>query len=94
MGFRAARTPIGAPPAPPDGSSWWPLAYEKYEAACRRCHTTTMATPSPGVSSKICPVNPRKGCIDCHMPARKVFEFQEAPTTMAEHRIAVFRELH
>jgi tetratricopeptide (TPR) repeat protein len=45
-----------------------------YEAVCLRCHSTTGPTPSsPRAEEKaglaaICPVNPTKDCLSCHMP--------------------------
>jgi hypothetical protein len=37
-----------------------------YEAACLSCHQAT------GVTQKACPVSPRGGCVDCHMPRREI----------------------
>src|SRR6185312_11207376 len=34
-----------------------------YEAACLSCHS--------GPSQTACPVSPKAGCIDCHMPKRE-----------------------
>lgn len=48
-----------------------------YERACRSCHDT-------GASR--CPVNPRDGCIPCHMPPQHVTR----GVTMADHFIRVF----
>lgn len=52
------------------------------EAKCRSCHaraagprretTGTPRQPDPrplGVAKTVCPVNPAKGCLDCHMPS-------------------------
>jgi tetratricopeptide (TPR) repeat protein len=48
-----------------------------YEAKCLSCHATTSAqgqpapVRSPGGEAAFrspCPVNPRQGCLDCHMP--------------------------
>jgi hypothetical protein len=41
-----------------------------YEAACLSCHPGPAAdSPGPGGQAP-CPVNPTRGCIDCHMPRR------------------------
>lgn len=49
-----------------------------YERACRSCHDT-------GPSR--CPVNPREGCVGCHMPPQEVTR----GVTMADHWIRVVR---
>lgn len=36
----------------------------RYETVCRSCHEPDQGTP--------CPVNPREGCLSCHMPSRDV----------------------
>jgi hypothetical protein len=39
------------------------------------------------IAAKVCPVNPRDGCVTCHMPRREVVR----GITMADHWIRVFR---
>lgn len=61
-----------------------------YESACLRCHTAPGApAPVAGVlvQSRACPVNPRTGCIACHMPKRQVFPLSRSPIKMADHLI-------
>jgi hypothetical protein len=41
----------------------------KYEAACLTCHGGQTAKPPATV--KACPVNPKSGCIECHMPSQE-----------------------
>ncbi len=63
-----------------------------YEAVCLSCHTATAAhRPQPLRTAAImlCPVNPRDGCITCHMPARKMIANNSIPTLMADHFIRV-----
>lgn len=52
-----------------------------YEATCLSCHR------SP--SQAVCPVSPRSGCLDCHMPRRDVARGM----MMADHWIRVIPEL-
>jgi hypothetical protein len=60
-----------------------------YEAACLKCHEPAVAAgPAAG---KPCPVNPKTGCVPCHMPKRAVFKNTEIPTMMADHFITVHR---
>jgi hypothetical protein len=69
-----------------------------FEAACLRCHSNSTA-PHAGPASvaaatpkaAICPVNPRTGCIGCHMPKRKVFPSSQIPISMADHLIWAYR---
>ncbi len=67
-----------------------------YEEACLRCHSPTphaAAGPSSvAVNGKACPVNPRDGCIPCHMPKRKVFALSQIPIDMADHLIWAYRK--
>ena len=68
---------------------------KKYEAICLTCHATTAGTNhSPSVqrtAAKTCPVNPKTGCIGCHMPARQAIANTQLPTFMADHFIRVHR---
>jgi len=64
---------------------------------CHNPHHSGAASPSAGAAGhaagaqatpgKICPVNPRSGCIPCHMPKRKVFPVSQIPISMADHLI-------
>jgi hypothetical protein len=40
---------------------------ESYEAACLSCHEAEAKSTD---TMRPCPVNPRNGCIECHMPLR------------------------
>lgn len=63
-----------------------------YESACLKCHTPPAASAAgPTTAGKACPVNPRSGCIPCHMPKRVVFKNTDIPTSMADHLIAVHK---
>ena len=74
-----------------------------YVAACLNCHSdgpalpvgeaaadsqpeTAGAPPVPQIA--ICPVNPRDGCIACHMPSRSTI----LQVRLTQHRIAVYRD--
>lgn len=76
-----------------------------YEAICLKCHGSPASAPAaPDRSAKpepqprltvrghVCKVNPRSGCVGCHMPRSKVFGDTSLPTMMADHRIRVFRK--
>ncbi|ODU00784.1 MAG: hypothetical protein ABS79_02795 [Planctomycetes bacterium SCN 63-9] len=52
-----------------------------YEAICLSCHTAqeekgkpASLEPTASTTNKPCPVNPRNGCVECHMPLRKPSE--------------------
>lgn len=45
-------------------------------------------TPAASQATAFCPVNPRDGCIDCHMPTRSPIPHAR----FAHHRIAVYRQ--
>jgi hypothetical protein len=64
-----------------------------YEAVCLRCHAAS-ATNNSGVAvtkaNVICPVNPRNGCITCHMPGRQAVPNSGVTYRMADHRIAIY----
>lgn len=64
-----------------------------YEAACLKCHTSSppshSALPSQFVAGKSCSVNPKSGCIACHMPSRKAISNTHIPTMMADHFIRI-----
>ena len=78
------------------------LDHKSYERICLQCHSKATAalastgqrTPAPATQSPhMCPVNPRNGCIDCHMPRRSVFSgnHNKIPITMADHWIKINR---
>lgn len=54
-----------------------------YEARCLSCHTA----PRPGGPKRVvCPVNPSRGCVACHMPRAKI----EIPhSVFTDHHIRV-----
>lgn len=61
-----------------------------YEAVCLSCHTPRAAArPAPlrAQTVKLCPVNPRDGCVRCHMPTRPAMASSMLPTLMADHFI-------
>jgi hypothetical protein len=58
-----------------------------YEAACLNCHGPS-ADRSPD-AVRVCPVNPKNGCIGCHMPARNPFPHTKVPASIVDHRISV-----
>jgi hypothetical protein len=65
-----------------------------YEKACLSCHDNSASasnTQKQVVTGKACPVNPRTGCIPCHMPKREVLPTSDVDTMMADHDIRVFR---
>ncbi len=71
-----------------------------YEAACLSCHSTNAAPPPANqasgkhvVKAHACPVNPASGCVSCHMPPRKAFKNTNIPTRMADHYIAIYRDV-
>ena len=59
--------------------------HKDYEKACLSCHTATSGFGPADHRRKACPVNPRDGCIPCHMPQRKLD--QNLPITMSDHMI-------
>jgi len=64
-----------------------------YEAACLRCHDPASRNSTLGVGGfvhgKSCKVNPRSGCISCHMPKREILSGGDVGVTMADHYIRV-----
>ena len=54
-----------------------------YETTCRNCHTGSDPT------APACSVNPRNGCVDCHMPTRSLGEPMNLKFRM--HWIRVYR---
>ncbi len=74
-----------------------------YVAICISCHSSSHSNPTvpassgsaketPAVRGRVCPVNPRSGCIECHMPRHRVFTDTSIPTAMADHRIRVHKQ--
>jgi hypothetical protein len=64
-----------------------------YEAVCLNCHATSsnsVALVGNSVRGAACPVNPRSGCIPCHMPPRHAFKDSDIPTYFSEHYIRVW----
>jgi hypothetical protein len=61
-----------------------------YEARCLSCHNTSAATHGAPIQ-KSCPVNPRSGCIGCHMPRRNAFPSTTLPIRMADHWIRSYK---
>ncbi|HTE18694.1 MAG TPA: multiheme c-type cytochrome, partial [Armatimonadota bacterium] len=54
-----------------------------YERACLSCHGSNKTSAA---SQTVCPVNPRGGCVGCHMPQRALMP----GISMADHYIRVF----
>jgi len=65
---------------------------ETYEKACLSCHDTSGSTSKTQgqAAVKACPVNPKSGCISCHMPKRGVLPTSDVDTMMADHHIRIF----
>jgi hypothetical protein len=59
-----------------------------YESKCRSCHSAPPA-PAAGRRGAVCPVNPAKDCLGCHMP--KV-PMPALHTTLTDHYIRVHRQ--
>jgi tetratricopeptide (TPR) repeat protein len=59
-----------------------------YEARCLACHSSPGRTPTAAGRSTPCPVDPVKGCIDCHMPKVPVADLH---TSLTDHYIRVRR---
>ncbi len=63
-----------------------------YERVCLSCHTKDASKRPSAVRAQevhTCPVNPRSGCVKCHMPARQAIPNTKLPTWMADHEIRV-----
>jgi tetratricopeptide (TPR) repeat protein len=71
-----------------------------YEARCLHCHSASIQPKGrsdgarstdalPGLAHTICPVNPARGCIACHMPAVKNVV---AHSTFTDHNIRAHRD--
>ncbi len=58
---------------------------KRYEQVCLSCHTAKPASFGPSEGGKACPINPKTGCIPCHMPRRAA-----GPGIFADHYIHVF----
>lgn len=59
-----------------------------YEAACLSCHHQTPASALSTAIAPFCKVNPRHGCIPCHMPAQTMSTFPH--TVLHNHWIRVW----
>ena len=62
-----------------------------YEAVCLTCHSASGSHPAPAAEGKPCPINPKEGCIGCHMPLRQAIPHTQLPTFMADHYIRAHR---
>jgi hypothetical protein len=61
-----------------------------YVAACLKCHSPAAASAAgSGRRVGICPINPKDGCVGCHMPKGEVFATSNVPTRMADHHIRI-----
>ena len=71
------------------------LDMKYYEKACLTCHGPASA-PFPitakRVAAKLCPVNPKTGCIPCHMPARKILPEADRSPVAVDHFIHIPRK--
>ena len=54
-----------------------------YEAVCVRCHSVP--------AGRACPVQPKTGCVACHMPSKPAIPGTALPTLMADHWIRAKR---
>jgi formate-dependent nitrite reductase cytochrome c552 subunit len=65
-----------------------------YESRCLKCHPATApsadrTTADPVVTRRSCRINPRSGCLDCHMPRIK----NAVPRTVfTDHQIRARRD--
>ncbi len=65
-----------------------------YEARCLSCHSGSIhgsAEDTGRLKHAICPINPRIGCVGCHMPKRDAFPNTDLPIKMADHWIRADR---
>ncbi len=65
---------------------------EAYEATCRKCHGPDRDESGPAAivqKARACSVQPRSGCIDCHMPRRDVGHGM----TFSDHWVRVHADL-
>ena len=64
---------------------------EYYESKCLACHSRQAVSPplQPPSRRAVCPVNPAKDCLGCHMPKIPVPALH---TTLTDHYIRVHRE--
>lgn len=61
-----------------------------YEAQCLKCHSVPSHDSPPRAGSpRICPVNPKSGCVGCHMPAQSIPTIPHA--TYHNHWIKVWK---
>ncbi len=64
-----------------------------YESKCLSCHSDTkslVAKHQSDVKAKtVCKINPRTGCIPCHMPSKNSFPGTSLPIKMADHWIKI-----
>ncbi len=60
-----------------------------YEKTCLSCHSAPVSAAPK--TQKVCPVNPKEGCIGCHMPPSPIFIFAKIQVSMADHFIWAYR---
>jgi hypothetical protein len=61
-----------------------------YNAECLKCHSTQTDRPlAAHTAGKACPVNPKSGCVGCHMPAQSIPTIPHA--TYHNHWIKVWK---
>ena len=66
--------------------------HKTYIPACLKCHAGPEANSSQLLAqAKICPVNPKDNCIQCHMPKRSEPVFPGSPRRVADHFIRAYR---
>jgi hypothetical protein len=68
-----------------------------YEARCLSCHAphANVKSVNGGQTERrpnVCRINPRSGCIPCHMPRRDSFPGTSLPILMADHWIRVRKQ--
>jgi predicted CXXCH cytochrome family protein len=63
----------------------------EYDTICVKCHRARSGPPQvaqrPAASATICPVSPRHGCVDCHMPLVEV----SRDLILSDHWIRIHR---
>ena len=68
-----------------------------YETRCLSCHTKNDTGVSnsnhPTLAQTICKINPKFGCIGCHMANRNSFPGTSLPIKMADHWIRIDSQL-
>lgn len=64
-----------------------------YEAACLKCHASpaSQTTAQTYATGKPCKVNPKTGCVTCHMPLGKIMPGSQIPTQTRDHFIRIHK---